>query len=191
MTMFPDDPPGAAPRGPQRRRRLAWLAALNPAARITPAEPHKELRFTRARQAGQCAAFAAAAFAACLAMALLAWGPWGPTGVPMLAPWWLALLPWPLLGAALWAMVWCATHAYLILSPVGVEIFPLFFPGRGLRVVLWSEIAGLRVVDGRLWLDFHGGGGVVLALAPLAPAARILLLEAMARRLGRPSAGGR
>jgi len=165
----------------------AWdtiCTLLNPAGRIEPSAPHHELRFTRAHQAVHFAVLAVVGLALFLGLCLLAWRPWGAAGGPLLRPWWLVLLPLPVVGAALWAMVWCATHAYILLSPAGVEVFPLLFPGRGFRLVPWGTIAGFRTDGRNVVLDLTGGGGVVLALAPVRPSARPLLVTALRRRLG-------
>jgi len=165
----------------------AWdtiCTLLNPAGRIEPSAPHHELRFTRAHQAVHFAVLAVVGLALFLGLCLLAWRPWGAAGGPLLRPWWLVLLPLPVVGAALWAMVWCATHAYILLSPAGVEVFPLLFPGRGFRLVPWGTIAGFRTDGRNVVLDLTGGGGVVLSLAPVRPSARPLLVTALRRRLG-------
>ena len=31
-------------------------------------------------------------------------------------------------------------HAYLILTPLGIEIFPFFRPAEGMRLVMWQEV---------------------------------------------------
>lgn len=164
----------------------AWdilCTLLRPAGRIEPSEPHHELRFTRAHQAVHFAVLAVVGLAVCLGLGLLVWSPWDAAGGPLLRPWWLVLLPLPVVGAALWAMVWCATHAYILLSPAGVEVFPLLFPGRGFRLVPWGTITGLRTDRRNVVLDLTGGGGVVLGLAPVRPSARPLLVTALQRRL--------
>ena len=159
------------------------MGSLNPVARIQPTEPHKELRFTRAHQALHFSWGASLALAAAVGLALLTWTSWDKAGEPLIHGWWLPLLPLPALAAALWAAAWCSTHAYLLLSPVGVEIFPLFFPSRGYRLIPWAQISAMRIEKNCVVLDFQGGGGIVLGLDPIRPQTRPLLVEALQRRL--------
>ena len=181
------DPKDVSSSPPSESHRPTWwgevVGSLNPVARLAPAEPHKELRFTRSHQAAHFAWGACLALAAMVGLALLAWSSWGKTGEPLIRVWWLPLLPLPVILGALWAVAWCATHAYILLSPVGVEIFPLFHPVRGYRLVPWAQITALRIERNCVVLDFVGAGGIVLGLDPIRPSARPLLVEALQRRL--------
>jgi hypothetical protein len=150
--------------------RLAWL---NPCSRIEAADPGKELRFTRSAQAVHFTA--AAIVALCLSFAgfSLAFWPWHADGSAFFSAWWPALLPLPLVLVFLWLALYCTSHAYIILSPVGIEIFPLWFPTENFRLVPWTHV------------DFPpvgSGGGIILSLSPLRHRQRELLWHAIERR---------
>ena len=75
------------------------------------AEPHKELRFTRAGQAQGFMVIAAVSFAFFLLIGLT-WFMGHPTFT-----WWMAL-PFLILSALMTRLsAYCARHAYLILTP--------------------------------------------------------------------------
>lgn len=175
------DPPPSARRARWLRTLSNRLQALNPCARIQGKKPEQELRFTRDAQGrhwGIAAVTALALATGCL-LGLFAIPPDAST-----APLWIgAALATLVAAACLWVAIYCLSHAFLILSPVGVEIFPFFFPSRGLQVILWQEIGDARIEDGHLMLDFPGGGGIGLSLAPLGPRNRTLLIEAIDRRI--------
>ncbi|MGE9267544.1 MAG: hypothetical protein ACQKBY_05570 [Verrucomicrobiales bacterium] len=142
-------------------------------------EPHKELRFTRVRQAQLFFVLTAV----CLVVALLIFL---SLGNPSLS-WWMVLLP--LLPAALSARIalHCTRHAYLILTPLGIEIFPFRQPEKNLQVRYWSEFAAADFSEdlSRLTLHFNAekSAGLVLSLAPLAETQRELLEKALVARL--------
>ena len=146
------------------------------------AEPKKELRFTRA---GQSVVFGIAA-AVCVMAGLVffrvapyraidptlphpAWG-WVPIGVAVLLA---------------WLAVHCAKHAYLILSPIGVEIFPFFRPAANMQVIPWAQIAAADINASRLTLHFSAEktSGIHLSLSPIAKDRRELLTKAIQGRL--------
>lgn len=177
-------PPSSDAEKPARswRGRLVWL---NPCSRIEPADPGKELRFTRSAQAVHFAA--ASVFCLCIsfAWASLAFWPWHADGTPLLDSWWPAVGPLPLFLGFLWLALYCSSHAYLILSPVGIEIFPLWFPTENFRLVPWTHVAAARAENGNLVIDFPplgSGGGIVLSLSPLPSGQRELLWHAIERR---------
>lgn len=86
----------------------------------------------------------------------------------------------------LWLAVYCTNHAYIILSPVGIEIFPLWFPTENFRLVPWTHLANARAENGNLIIDFlpvGSGGGIILSLSPLLPKQREMLWHAIERRV--------
>ena len=150
------------------------------------AEPHKELRFTRSAQGRTF--FVLGAMAAGLGVLLVFFAalPEEP-----LVPWWSALLPLPVAIVLFRAGLHCVRHAYLIFTPLGVEIFPFFNPARNLRIVYWSEIAQAEVSPGLQSLILHydetRSSGVVASLRPVRRDHRHLVQAAidgmMAKRL--------
>lgn len=147
-------------------------------------EPAKELRFTRARQA--TGFWIATAMLATVALLIVIGGLFraGNPGLPH--PVW-ALLP----AAAAWAMARlayrCTRHAYLILTPLGIEIFPLFRPATGMNLVTWGEIHDAEVDADRRRLTLHFNAeqtaGIVLSLAPVRCDRRAWLAQAIRGRL--------
>lgn len=144
------------------------------------ASPEKEVRFTRAAQGRLWLVLAALHVAFALGVIVLA-----TQGSEFEAPRlqgyaWTAAFP--LLAA--WAMfrlaVRCIRHAYLIFTPLGVEIFPLLRPGKSMQLLLWSEVHSLEcnLPLQRLTIHFTAekSSGVMVSLAPILPAQRELLL---------------
>ena len=151
------------------------------AAPKTVAEPHKELRFTRAGQAqamfiGATVAFA---FALLLTITLLLGHPdfrwWMP--VPFL------VLSWFLARVALH----CTRHAYIIFTPMGIEIFPLLKPEKNLNLIYWTELDHADFNDdltlAKIHRDAEESSGVILSLKPVLSKQRPLLKKALEGRL--------
>lgn len=146
--------------------------------------PEKELRFTRARQAVPF--WIAGAVCSGAVVILLATAtkrdinPFLPHPLWALVPAVFALL----CGRLAWHLT---RHAYLILSPLGVEIFPFFRPSRCMTLVAWQEIAHAEVSDDftRLTLHHNPGmtSGVHLSLKPMTPQLRPLLAKAVTARV--------
>lgn len=151
--------------------------------------PEKELRFTRSGQAPLF--WVAAAVFTCAAVILLACAQYRAVNPYLPHPAW-ALIPLVLAVAAARTAVRLTRHAYLILTPLGIEIFPFFRPARGLRLVTWQEIADARI-DPELTLltlhhDLERTSGIHLSLAPIRADRRELLAKAVAVRVFKPAA---
>lgn len=143
-------------------------------------KPEKEIRFTRSAQAQTFAI--AGAIAVGVAATLYATAFEG-TGSPV--PKW-AFIPFLPLAAALFFLSYrCAKHAFLILSPVGIEFFPFFKPAQNFRVWNWSEFHHGEVIGKRLLLHFteEETGGAVISLSPLTTRSRELLDTAIEGRM--------
>ncbi len=145
------------------------------------AEPAKELRFTRGAQAAGFAVTAAVFCIAAAAMAVLFFvserPPFG---------WGWTLLPLPVAFVFFRLAHRCVRHAYVILTPLGIELFPFFRPRKNLRVIYWHEIAAAEVTDdARLVLHFDRtkSSGVVASLAPIPRRRRPLLARAIEGRM--------
>lgn len=145
--------------------------------------PEKELRFTRS---GQAVSFwLAAAVLAAVAVTLIATSFYRDVNLRLPHPAWALL---PLAGAVvLFRLAWRLTrHAYLILTPLGIEIFPFFRPGRGMRLVAWQEIDSVEVDAAHTRLTLHHDAaktsGIHLSLRPIRADRRELLVKALAGR---------
>lgn len=145
------------------------------------AEPHKELRFTRAAQAQGFFIVAAVAFAFGLLISIATF---------MHHPnfhWWMPLPFFLLAGFIFRFSMRCARHAYLILTPLGIEVFPLLKPEKNLNLIYWSQLHSADFDDKLTLLKLHFDkaqtGGVVLSLKPIQEKQRPLLKRALEGRL--------
>lgn len=150
--------------------------------------PEKELRFTRA---GQAPAFwVAAAVLLAIGITLLASATHRDVNPQLPHPLW-ALLPFTLAFFAVRISIRLTRHAFLILTPLGIEIFPLFRPERSMRLITWPEIAAAEVDPQlrRLTLHFNSEqtSGIHLALGPIRRDRRPLLAKAIVGRLSPPN----
>lgn len=144
-------------------------------------EPHKELRFTRGTQASLFALLGTVCAVACLVLPLLHFIPEDPV-----ASWWWTVVPLPFAILFFRLAIHCTRHAYIILTPLGIEIFPFFKARENLQVVSWSQIAAAEFNErNQLVLHFDGQrtSGIVASLAPLAPNRRKLLQRAVEGRM--------
>lgn len=149
--------------------------------------PEKELRFTRSAQA-VVFWILAAVLVAC-GVTLLASALYRDINPFLPHPLW-ALLPLGLALAAARIGLKMTRHAYLILTPLGLEIFPFFRPDKGMRLVLWQEIHEAEMDRNLRRLTLHHDAqrtsGIHLSLAPIQKDRRALLAKAMAGRVSRP-----
>ena len=146
--------------------------------------PEQELRFTRAAQALPfwlaCAVLVAATLTLLACSLYREVNPHLPHPLWAIAP----LVPAWLLARLAFRMT---KHAYIILTPLGVEIFPLLRTQQNMRVVYWQEIAEVETKANRqltLHFDADKTGGVHLSLRPIPRMRRDLLLHAMRERIG-------
>jgi len=153
--------------------------------------PEKELRFTRS---GQAVGFwLLAAVLASVAVTLLATTIYRDINPNLPHPVWAlaALVP-----AALAAKLACSLtkHAYLILTPLGIEIFPFFRPSVGMQLVVWQEISfaevGANFTQLTLHRDAEKTSGIHLSLRPIRADRRSLLAKAVIGRLSPGSPNG-
>jgi hypothetical protein len=169
MSSVAEDPPARrAPQGIPGRVR----------------NPGHELRFTRSRQAADFWIVAAVAAAAALVLLTTSLNRHQNPALPH--PAWALL---PAVGALLAARLalHCSRHAYLILTPLGIEIFPFLRPAQGMQIVHWAEIhaADFEPAAARLTLHFNAAktAGIVLSLAPVRRDRRAWLAQAVQGRL--------
>lgn len=146
--------------------------------------PEKELRFTRSRQSVPFWLLGVV-----LALAALGLGIMWRENLSLWPPWWLALLPLAGSIGAFWLALRLTRHAYLLLSPVGVEIFPFFKPSGNFQLVTWGSIAEAEVSSDRRWLILTLAGyedaKIILTLDPVDPRSRQLLIRAVTGVLDR------
>jgi hypothetical protein len=144
----------------------------------------QHLRFTRS---GQALHFITLGILfACAAVALFALGTkWIDIEAyipPLPTPWW-GLLPLLPALASFWIAASNLRHPYLVFGPVGIEIYPLFFPSKNMNLIPWSQIARLEIDERLAWLTIsypeNLGGGCVLSLNPISPKNRQLLAHAI------------
>lgn len=146
--------------------------------------PEKELRFTRS---GQALGFwlAAAGFTA-VALTLLATSIYRDINPDVPHPAW-AVLPLIVSGMFARLAIRLTRHAYLILTPLGIEIFPFFRPASGMQLVLWQELHHAEADTAMTLLTLHRDAaetsGIRLSLRPVHSARRSLLAKAVLGRL--------
>lgn len=147
--------------------------------------PEKELRFTRSGQAPLF--WVLAAVLAAGAVTLVATAAYRDVNPRLPHPAW-ALVPLVCAAAAARLALRLTRHAYLILTPLGIEIFPFFRPADGMNLVLWQEIHEVEVDEKFTWLTLHHtaerSSGVRLSLRPVRHDRRALLARAVQGRLG-------
>jgi hypothetical protein len=146
--------------------------------------PEKELRFTRS---GQAALFwVLAAVLGAVGVTLLATAIYRDINPLLPHPAW-ALLPIGLAVAVARLATSLTRHAYLILTPLGIEIFPFFRPAEGMRLVAWQELAAAEVNARMTRLTLHHNleksSGIHLSLKPIRADRRSLLAKAVIGRL--------
>lgn len=148
--------------------------------------PEKELRFTRSGQATAFWIAAAVLVAASITMSAtsiyrdvnpeLPHPTWAI--LPLVVAWFCARIAWKL-----------TKHAYVIFTPLGVEIFPFFKPEQTMRLVLWQEIQDAEVNADLTRLTLHHDlektSGVHVSLRPIRKDRRALLAKAIAGRVSR------
>lgn len=140
----------------------------------------QEIRFTRNAQAAHF--FVLALVFLCVGMALyfLSLDLWKTEG-PVFEQSWYGLLMLPLVGLAIWAGVHLAKHAYMIFSPVGIELFPFFHPSKNMQVLYWQEVEDLAITpDGKMLevtLLSEGEHKIFIATAPMRQNSRELLAK--------------
>lgn len=153
--------------------------------------PEKELRFTRS---GQATLFwLAAAVSAAVAITLLATAFYRDINPDLPHPGW-AMVPLVFAALMVHTAVFLTRHAYLILTPLGIEIFPFFRPASGMALITWQEIDHAEVNDGTTRLTLHRNAekssGIHLSMTPIRTDRRTLLAKAVLGRLSPPADNG-
>ncbi len=153
--------------------------------------PEKELRFTRSGQASHF--WVASAVLTSVSITLLATSIYRDINPHLPHPAW-ALVPLILAAVMGRLAVGMTRHAYLILTPLGIEIFPFFRPAEGMRLVLWQEVDHAEVDENASHLTLHHDAGktsgIHLSLTPIRADRRTLLAKAVLGRLSPPGTNG-
>ncbi|HEX7260519.1 MAG TPA: hypothetical protein VF258_01775 [Luteolibacter sp.] len=159
------------------------------AARIQ--SPEQELRFTRSGQARFF--WLAAAMSVAGGITILATAIYRDINPRLPHPAW-ALVPLVLAVLIGRLAAGLTRHAYLILTPLGIEIFPFFRPATGMRLVLWQEVDHAEVDEKAARLTLHHTpektSGIHLSLTPIRADRRDLLAKAIIGRLSPPATNG-
>ncbi len=147
-------------------------------------EPGKELRFTRAGQAVWVCLLGAVMVG--VGVTLVATGMY--RDVNPLVPHALWGVPFFVLGVGCFLLARHLTrHAYLILSPMGLEVFPFFRPASGMQLVMWQEVVAAEVDEREVWLTLHFNeertAGIHLTMRPIRKKVRCLLAKAVLERV--------
>ncbi|MFC5051950.1 hypothetical protein ACFPK9_15210 [Rubritalea spongiae] len=147
-------------------------------------ETHKELRFTRARQGSFFMLLSAFCVGLGLATAIAMFSKWGPYDPDYQSFIWFCLIPLVPAFVLLRLALHCIRHAYLILTPMGIEIFPFWKPEKNLQVLFWQEIDSAECDSTKLTLhrDAAQTSGIVISLKPIGKQQISLLQKAISAR---------
>jgi hypothetical protein len=151
-------------------------------------KPFKELRFTRSRQAVTFV-MAGVVFLAIAGGLTTLWFSRvnGPNSL-----WW-AFLPLTAAWFSFRLAVHLTKHAFLLLSPIGIEIFPFFRPGQNMTLFSWGEIQHAEVSEDlkllTLTLAGYKDSKVIISLDPIKPSGRPLLAKAVSGVMEKRAAG--
>ncbi|MFD2257299.1 hypothetical protein ACFSSA_11490 [Luteolibacter algae] len=147
-------------------------------------EPQKELRFTRSGQAVHFCIFGALWVAG--GVTLLATSIYREANPELPHPLWA--IPCFMIAAGAFVLArHLAKHAYLILTPLGLEIFPFFRPAKNVQMLLWQEITDAEIDAAGRWITLHFNeqktAGMHLSLRPIRSPLRELLGRALLGRV--------
>ena len=148
-------------------------------------DPSRELRFTRSKQSVYFALILGVLLAAVVTLLLIFSTVVHETGSSEALPYPFYLIPLLLSLAALsgWLSYHCMSKPYLILSSLGVELFPFWRPFKNFQLVEWGIIEEVEVEGSKITLHFNKEktSGVVFTRAPLSDKSQKLLIEALSR----------
>jgi len=148
------------------------------------AEPEKEVRFTRSAQASTFFILAVLCIMLGVGTLFNEFINWGPWHADFKAYWWLSLIPVIPAMVFFHIGVHCIRHAYIILTPMGVEIFPFWKPEKNLQVIFWSDIHLTEFKDQKMTLHYNKDktSGAVISLKPISKKLHHLLEKAVKAR---------
>lgn len=148
-------------------------------------EQEKEIRFTRSAQASLFFFLGIICTMICIGTLFNEYINWGPWHADFKAYWWMSLIA--LIPAAIFFRIGihCIRHAYIILTPIGVELLPFWRPQKNLQVIFWSDIDHAEFDKHIMKLHYNKKetAGVVTSLKPIGRANYPLLETAINGRL--------
>ena len=131
-------------------------------------DPDQELRFTRSRQATYFALLSAILFSAFVTLLVTFTTVYYEFGTVKDLPYTVLWLPVLLMLTVIsgGGSYHCLTKPYVILSPMGVEIFPFLKPLKNFQIIEWGRIVEIETAPKRVTLHFNSqkSRGVVLSL---------------------------
>lgn len=146
--------------------------------------PEKEIRFTRSGQAVWFWLVVVSSVATAVVIVIAGSG--RLTEPDRIHPGW-AIAPLVLAWLSTRLALRLTRHAYLILTPLGIEIFPFFRPAENMQMVGWGEIEEAEADKNlnQLTLHFNTGktAGIHLSLRPIREDLRPLLTKAVLDRI--------
>ena len=81
----------------------------------------------------------------------------------------------------------CTRHAYLIFTPLGIEVFPFINPHKNLNLIYWNEVKDFEIKEREQILILHKDekktSGVIISLKPILSTQRPLLEKTLKGRL--------
>ena len=150
------------------------------------ARPEQELRFTRSRQA---VTFLAAGMVILCLAGLIFFTREPISGIASDQaeyPFWLALAVLLPAICCFWVVVHCTCHAYIILTPLGIEFFPFWKPSKNMQVIYWPEIEATNISGDLKTLTLKLKKGQIMAtLVPITVQGRQLLKQAVEGRMAK------
>ena len=79
----------------------------------------------------------------------------------------------------------CTQHAFIILSPLGLELFPFWFPVKNFRMLYWSEINDAKINKemNLLSIECNNGSKIFISIKPIPTKIRSYLKTAIDGRM--------
>ena len=164
-------------------KKLAGKLLPRPPRKVT--RPEQELRFTRSRQAltfltAGIIGFCVACGILIKALPVVGNAAGEPASVD--SPLW-ALVPLVPAAVSFWIAAHCLRHAFIILTPLGIELFPFWRPARNMQVIYWAEIETAVISpDLKIFTIKCRGSEIMATLAPISGTGRLLLKRAIEGR---------
>ncbi|MCF7676198.1 MAG: hypothetical protein K9N23_09310 [Akkermansiaceae bacterium] len=150
--------------------------------------PEQEIRFTRSGQAPLF--WVASAVLVGVAVTMVACSLYREVNPELPHPAW-ACLPLLLAYGSARIAIRLTRHAYLILTPLGLEIFPFFKPSQNMQLVTWNEVHEAELNPNLTLLTLHHDAtktsGIRLSLKPIQAGIRPLLARAISGRIAKPA----